>query len=77
MNTLFSNLASAGKNPHVSIPLIVGIAMSVAEIWLPESYQPKLQKTEKVLFAYGIIAAANSGPTKPEDKDQEPDEQKS
>lgn len=69
MDKLLLNLVAAGKNPHVSVPVLIAIGMSLAEIWLPEQYEKRLTKTERVFMAYGVIAAANSGPSEKDDKD--------
>jgi len=75
MNQLLTNLSVLGKNAHISIPVMLGIGLSLASIWLPTKYDDKLRATEKVLFGYGILAAANSMPTSKnggQDKDTGP-----
>ncbi len=61
MNQLLANLASARKNPHVSIPAAIALACQVGKVWLPK-YAVQFDATQKIFVAYGMIAAANSAP---------------
>jgi hypothetical protein len=64
MNALVSNLVSTKDNLNVSIPVALAIICEVAKIWFP-THSNQLDLTEKVLAAYGLIAAANAGPVPP------------
>jgi hypothetical protein len=59
MKQLAANLSHAATNLHVSIPVILGAALAVAPVWFPQ-YADKLNTTANILFAYGVIAAANT-----------------
>lgn len=62
MNALTSNLSGLLNNRHVGIPVILAIGLNIAQIWLPEKFHDKIEETEHILMAYGMLAAANSGP---------------
>ena len=59
-----SNLLSALSNLHISVPIAVVIVLELIPVWFP-SVKQQCQETLKVLLAYGVIAAANSGPAVP------------
>lgn len=62
MNALMNNFSCLLNNKHVGVPVALAIGLNIAQIWLPERFHDKLEKTEHVLMAYGMLAAANSGP---------------
>lgn len=62
LNNLLANLASAGKNLHVSVPMILAIVCEAGKIWAPR-YEQQFDATQKILIAYGVISAGNSVPT--------------
>lgn len=56
---LISNLTSALKNKHVSIPLVLAAGCEVGKIWLP-THATQFEATQKVFAYYAVMAAANS-----------------
>ena len=62
VNQTLANLLAGARNGHISIPLVIAIALEIIPIFAPQCAS-KLQEVQKVLLAYGIIAAANSGPS--------------
>ena len=62
MNTILNNLLNAARNKHISVPLYLAIVLEIIPIWFPE-YKQQCSDTQKLLLGYGVIAAANTGPT--------------
>lgn len=69
MNQLLQNLVAAGRNNHISLPIALAIGLEIVPVFKPE-WQTQCSNIEKILLAYGVIAAANSGP--PADVPKEP-----
>lgn len=63
MNKIFANLVSSLSNAHVAWPIYVGVALEVGGVIWPQ-YNDQLSKVQKILLSYGVIAAANSLPSK-------------
>lgn len=64
MNRLLANLASAGKNSHVSVPAVLAFGCEIGSIWFPKC-KPQFDATKVALIGYAALAAANSGPANP------------
>lgn len=64
MNQLIANLASTGKNLHVSVPVAIVLLCQAGKIWLP-TYATQFDATQKLFLGYALIAAGNSSPTVP------------
>lgn len=47
-------------NPHTSFAGAIILCLQVAQIWLPEKYDAKLDKTSLLLAGYAGIMAADS-----------------
>ncbi len=62
MSTLISNITTAWTNAHIRWPLLGAIALEIIPVWAPDQ-KVHCQETQKVLLAYGVLAAANSAPT--------------
>ena len=62
MNTTLNNLIAGLRNSHISIPLVAAIALEIIPVFWPDK-QAACQKVQKILLTYGVIVAANSGPT--------------
>jgi hypothetical protein len=56
MKALLNNLSAAWANGQFRWPLIGAIVLEVFPIWFP-ALKPQCQETQKVLLAYGLIAA--------------------
>lgn len=46
-------------NNHVRWPLVLGIAIGLAQIWLPK-YSTEINATAAILSGYGLLAAGNN-----------------
>jgi len=67
MNAFITNLSgnlAIVKNKHVSVPLLLAIGCEAGKIWMP-AHVTQWDATQKLLFTYGILSAANSGPGNP------------
>lgn len=62
MNMFLSNLVNGAKNVHISVPLILALGLEIVPIWFPQ-YKQQCSDTQKLLLGYGVLAAANSGPS--------------
>lgn len=49
-------------NNHVRWPIVLGIAIALAQIWLPK-YSTPINATAAVLSGYGLLAAGNKTTT--------------
>lgn len=61
MNNILANLLASLKNAHLSVPIIGSVILELIPIYWP-GVKAQCQETQKILLAYGLIAAANSGP---------------
>jgi len=59
MNNILGTLLAGSKNPHVSVPLLLAVLLEILPHWLP-AYAAQLQETQKVLVAYGLLAASTT-----------------
>lgn len=64
MNQLLTNLTNAAKNPHVSVPVALGVLCEICAIWMP-NWKTQFTETQKVLSALAVVGAAAAGPTPP------------
>jgi len=64
VNRIITNLASAGKNAHVSVPAALAFGCEIGSIWFSK-WKPQFDATKVALIGYAALAAANSGPANP------------
>jgi hypothetical protein len=62
MNQSLLNIGTLIGNPHFRYPLLLVIAIQIAEIWLPQ-YKDQLGATQKLILFYVCAAAANTTST--------------
>jgi len=62
MNQSLLNIGTLIGNPHFRYPLLLVIAIQIAEIWLPQ-YKDQLNATQKLILFYVCAAAANTTST--------------
>lgn len=59
-----SNFLNALQNWHISGPLALGVTLEILPVIFPQ-IKTQCAEIQKIFLAYGIIAAANSGPQPP------------
>lgn len=62
MQQVFLNLGALRNNPHVGYPLIAILVCEILRVWFPE-LDSQFIATEKILGAYAMLSAGNSGPS--------------
>ena len=62
MNQSLLNIGTLLGNPHFRYPLILVIAIQLAQIWLPQ-FKDQLNASQKLIMFYVIAAAANTTST--------------
>lgn len=63
MTKILANLVSSLSNAHVAWPIYIGVTLEIAGVIWPQ-YNDQFSKVQKILLSYGVIAAANSLPSK-------------